>query len=340
MLTHTYPRVCLAHVPTPLEAMPNLSQQLRGPRLWVKRDDCTGLALGGNKARQLEFYLGDALAQGADTVLTTGAVQSNHVRMTVAAARKLGLAVEVQLEDRVPHKGPEYYQTGNPLLIKLMGATVHRYPVGEDEGGADVALEERAAVLRQGGAKPYVIPLSGDHTPLGALGYVVCAQELLDQAKAMDMGIDAVALASGSASTHAGLLAGLRALGCDIPVYGFCVRRARELQRERVYRRACQVATMVGHGGVVGPDDVWVDDSTLAPGYGQLNPATVEAIQLAARWEGLLLDPVYNGKSLAGLIQLVEGGRFAPHHQVVFLHTGGAPALFSYPELMTLPANP
>ena len=334
MLTDDYPRVDLAHTPTPLEPMGNLSAELGGPELWIKRDDCTGLAMGGNKARQLEFYIGDALAQGADTLLTTGAIQSNHVRMTVAAARKLGLACEVQLEERVPGRAPEYYDSGNPFLVRLMDVPVHRYADGEDEEGADRALFDRAAELKAESRTPYVIQLAPGHKPLGALGYVKAAGELLDQAKALDIAIDAVVLPSGSGSTHAGLLAGLRARGSRAWVYGFSVRRDRQAQAERVAGRLSEVARMIGAEGAAGEEDVWVDDSTLGPGYGQLTDGVVEAIGLAARLDGILLDPTYTGKAMAGLIGLVRSGELGPGTRAVFLHTGGTPALFGYPELV------
>lgn len=334
MLTDKFHRVDLSHCPTPLEPMANLRQRLGGPKLWVKRDDCTGLAMGGNKARQLEFYIGHALSLSADTILTTGAVQSNHVRMTVAAARKLGLNVEVQLEQRVEGRRPEYYSLGNPFLLKLMGATIHHYPVGEDEDGADQALENRAEVLRQSGHTPYVVPLSGHHTPYGALGYVHCAEELMNQANHQSVHIDAIVLASGSATTHSGLLSGLRALGRDIPVFGFCVRRNQDAQRLRVADKVRQVTEMIDHPGVVTDQDIWVDDRMFGPGYGQLNEPTLEAISLCAEQEGLLLDPTYTGKSMAGLIDLVRDGVFTPDQNIVFLHTGGTPALFGYPEIL------
>jgi D-cysteine desulfhydrase/L-cysteate sulfo-lyase len=176
-LTKDFPRVELSHRPTPLELMTNVSAEF-DTRVWIKRDDCTGLAFGGNKSRQLEFYIGQAMEQGADTLLTTGAVQSNHVRMTVAAARKMGLEVEVQLEHRVDREQPEYHRSGNPYLVRLMGAKIHYYPEGEDEAGADHALERRAAELASKGRKAYVIPLSNAHTPYGALGIdraIACA---------------------------------------------------------------------------------------------------------------------------------------------------------------------
>jgi len=334
MLTDKYPRVDLSHTPTPLEVLTNLSNKLKGPRIWAKRDDCTGLAMGGNKARQLEFYIGDAISKGADTLLTTGAIQSNHVRMTIAAARKIGLEVEVQLEKRVEGRQQEYYQSGNPFLMKMMGAKIHYYPVGEDEEGADKALYQRAEELRKQGANPYVIPLSGDHIPYGSLGYVKCAEELILQFKQRSVNVDAIMLASGSATTHAGMLAGLRALGSDIPVYGFCVRRDHASQGERVLQKSRLVAEMIDCPGVVTEDDIWVDDRMLRPGYGQLNEDLLEAIRLTARCEGLLLDPTYTGKAMAGLIHLVTSGHFSTDQNVVFLHTGGTPALFGYPEIL------
>lgn len=334
MLTANYPSVDLAHTPTPLEHLPNLSEALQGAQIWIKRDDCTGLAMGGNKARQLEFYIGDALAKGADTLLTTGAVQSNHARSTVAAARKLGLDVEVQLEQRVEGRHDDYYHSGNPFLMQMMGAKIHQYPEGEDEKGADKALYQRADELTTQGRKPYVIPLSGNHTPYGALGYVKCAQELLLQIQQASLNIDAIVLASGSATTHAGLLAGLRALTSDIAVYGFCVRREQQAQWQQVYKKTSEVAAMIDHPQAIKKEDIWVNDCALAPGYGQLNPQLIEAMQLCARSEGILLDPTYTGKAMAGLIHLIKTEQITAQHKVIFLHTGGTPALFGYPELL------
>ena len=334
MLTDKYPSVVLAHTPTPLEKLNNLSHRLNDVNIWIKRDDCTGLAMGGNKARQLEFYVGDAVSKGADTLLTTGAVQSNHVRMTIAAARKLGLDVEVQLEKRVEGRRQEYYDSGNPFLMKLMGARIHYYPVGEDESGADKALYERAEQLRQEGKKPYVIPLGTDHIPYGSLGYVKCAEELLNQFQQDNTQVDAIVIASGSATTHAGLLAGLRALDSQIPVHGFCVRRDQTSQAERVFEKAVKVADMLSKNDLISKSDILVDDRMLQPGYGQLNEQLLEAMQMMAESEGILLDPTYTGKSMAGLIHLVNSGQFKAGQNIVFLHTGGTPALFGYPEIL------
>ncbi|MSO92003.1 MAG: D-cysteine desulfhydrase family protein [Rhodospirillales bacterium] len=330
-LTAKFPRVTLAHAPTPLEPMPHLSRLLGGPKLYVKRDDCTGLFLGGNKARQLEYYFGAALAEGADTVLTTGAVQSNHARQTAAAARKLGLGCEIQLENRVSGMAPEYYNlSGNVLLYRLLGVPIHTYPVGEDEEGADAQLEGIAAGIRDRGGKPYIIPLAARHPPLGALGYVDAMAETLEQARAQKIEIDAIVLPTGSAATHAGTLAGLRALGSRTKVFGICIRRNAALQSERVLARTRAAAKLLGTEHTIGNADVWVTDDYLGPGYGLPTPGMMEATELAAQTEALLVDPVYTGKAMAGLIGLVRKGHFKPSDTVVFLHTGGIPSLFGY----------
>jgi L-cysteate sulfo-lyase len=331
-----YAHTPLAFCPTPLEQMKHLSEEFKQAghhlNLWIKRDDCTGLGAGGNKARQLEFYAGEALAQGADTLLTTGAIQSNHVRMTVAAARKLGMACEVQLEQRVSDRPQEYYRSGNPFLVHMMGAKVHHYAHGEDEAGADKALYAIASELKKMGKKPYVVPLSPGHPPLGALGYMLAAEEILQQAR--DFKMDAIVLASGSGTTHSGLLTGLRALGSQTQVYGICVRRSAALQRPRVVERCRTLSEMLDLGTPVQESDILLDDSTLAPGYGELNDRVYRAIFKAASSEGILLDPTYTGKAMAGLTQLIEQDIFADGQHVVFLHTGGLPGAFGYPELM------
>jgi len=314
--------------------MPNLSRALGGPNLWVKRDDCTGLAMGGNKARQLEFYFGDALARGADTVIITGAVQSNFVRQTAAAAAKLGLACEVQLEHRVPTTAREYAASGNVLLDRLLGATIHHLPEGADEQAADAAQEAIADRIRSQGRRPYVIHLAPGHPPLGALGYVVAMEELLSQAAERDLAFDAVVLPSGSAATHAGTLVGLRRQGSPVEVIGVCVRRGKDLQGPRVVRQASATAELAGNPGIVAEDDVVVFDDWLGPGYGLATPEMKEAMALAARREGLLLDPVYTGKSMAGLIGLVRRGYFGGSGNVLYLHTGGTPALFGYSSMI------
>ena len=333
-LVKDFPRVRLGHTPTPLELLANISAEF-GISVWVKRDDCTGLAFGGNKTRQLDFYIGQAVHEGADILLTTGAVQSNHVRTTVAAARKLGLDVEVQLEHRVEREQPEYHNSGNPYLVRLMGAQIHYYPVGEDEEGADKALETRAAELAAEGRKPFVIPLSNAHTPNGAMGYIEGGEEVLEQLQARQIDPVRFIVPTGSASTHSGFLLGLRARGCEIPVHGVCVRRDALSQHERVSKKINSVIAAIGCDTQIADDDIICDDSELAPGYGMPNEATVEAIRYMARSEGILLDPTYSGKTFAALLKMLRRGEFSAGEQVVFLHTGGAVSLFGYPELVS-----
>ncbi|MFQ5624662.1 MAG: D-cysteine desulfhydrase family protein [Paracoccaceae bacterium] len=325
----TFPRIRACHAPTPLETLGNLGADL-GLALTVKRDDCTGIAFGGNKVRQLEFYFGAARAEGADTVLITGAIQSNFARITAAMARKLGMDCHIQLEERVPGTGDLYRRNGNVLLDRLLGATLHSYPEGEDEAGADAALRGIAAGLRRRGRKPYVIPLAADHPPLGALGYVCAAIELAQQADGQPP-FDEIVIASGSALTHTGLLFGLRALGIATPVLGICVRRDAAAQGARVAKRLDDLAELLSIPSPVPAFDVTVDDSALPPGYGRLSDATVEAIELTARTEGLFLDPTYTGKTMAGLIGLARSGELAGK-RVLFWHTGGQPALFAYAD--------
>jgi len=328
------PRTLLAHTPTPIEHLPNLSAHLAGASLYVKRDDCTGLAFGGNKSRQLEYYIGHALSLGADTLLTTGAVQSNHVRMTVAAARKMGLDIEVQLEQRVARDQVEYQQSGNAFLIKLLGAKIFYYPQGEDEDGADDRLYQRAEALRKSGKSPYVIPLANVKVPYGALGYVEAAEELLMQFKQLKINPSAIVLPTGSASTHAGLLTGLRLLKEQTPVIAYCVRRDASAQKTRVKHKLESLAELMEISSDTAINDIICRDDTFYPSYGLLNPATEEAIKIMAQTEGILLDPTYSGKAFAGLLHMVKQGEFTKNDQLVFLHTGGAPALFAYPELV------
>ena len=337
-----FPRVRLGHAPTPLDPAPNLGAAL-GVDLRIKRDDCTGLAFGGNKVRQLEFHFGEARARGADTVLVTGAVQSNLVRIAAAAARKLGMAVHIQLEERVADGGETYRTSGNLLLDRVLGATLHPFPEGEDEAAADAAMERRAAALAAEGRNPYVIHSAPGHRPLGGLGYVLAAEEIVEQAPGMRF--DAVVCASGSALTHAGMLVGLRALGEQVPVLGICVRRDAASQAARVAQVASALAAMIDCPDAFDAGGVEVSDAVLAPGYGRLNEAVREAMALAAGHEGLLLDPVYTGKAMAGLIAHVRTRRIAPGSRVLFVHTGGQPALFAYadslgPWLSEAPGGP
>jgi D-cysteine desulfhydrase family pyridoxal phosphate-dependent enzyme len=322
-----HPRVTLGHSPTPIDHLNNLSADL-GFSIDVKRDDCNGLAFGGNKVRQLEFYFGAARDAGADTVLITGAVQSNFVRTTAAAAAKLGLAAEVQLEDRVADADALYQHSGNVLLNEMLGAVVSTFPEGENEAAADAALDARAAQLKAKGRQPYVIHLGIDHPPIGGLGYAAAAAECIDQLGSNLP--DAVVIPSGSGLTHAGFLAGARACGWSVPVFGICVRRTADLQYPRVMTRTRQIAALLGHDDLIKDSDVIVRDTVLAPGYGQLNDAVTHAIDIAARREALLLDPVYSGRTLAGLIDCINAEVMAPGSKILMIHTGGNPGLFAY----------
>lgn len=313
--------------PTPIEPLNRLSDTL-GIDLWIKRDDLTGIGMGGNKIRQLEFYFGSALAQGADTILITGAVQSNYVRSAAAVAAKLGLKAVIQLEDRVPNKGKIYASSGNVLLGQILGAEYMFYPEGEDEEGADKALRARAKELRAEGRNPYVIPLGLNNNPLGALGYVCAAREILKQGPSFD----AIVVASGSGQTHGGLLTGLRAFGSTTPVYGVCVRRDAIQQKARLQELTKNLSDMLSAPVVVSPTDIITYDGVLAPGYGQLSENVSIALRMMAQSEGLFLDPVYTGKTFAGLLALVKEGAIRKGMRVLFVHTGGQPALFAYQE--------
>jgi len=328
-----FPRAILAHAPTRLEPLQNIMRASGHPHLYVKRDDATGLAMGGNKARQLEYYFGAALAEGADTVLITGAVQSNFVRQCAASARKLNLACEIQLEDRVQGLPPGQMEKGNALLDRILGVPIHRFAVGEDEDGADNNLEKIADDIRARGGKPYVIHLGADHPPLGALGYVDSAREIIEQTEALGVRLAAVVVASGSAASHAGMLGGLRHYGVDIPVHGICVRRNAVLQHARVLKRTLILGDMLGKPDLVTAEDVITNDDFIGEGYGKPTPGTMKAIERGAREETLILDPVYSGKAFDGFLSLVDDNTLPRDGAVVFVHTGGTPGLFAYGHL-------
>lgn len=320
-----HPRVVLNRAPTPIEPLPRLSEAL-GIDLSVKRDDLAGVSFGGNKTRQLEYYLGAAQAEGADTILITGAVQSNFVRTAAASAAKLGMRTIVQLEDRVPGMDETYARSGNVFLSEILGAEVMRYPEGEDEAGADRALHARAEALRAEGRRPFVIPLGLTARPLGALGYMRAAEEILAQGGRWD----AIVVASGSGLTHGGLLAGLRAAGDGTRVIGSCVRRAADLQSARIAKVIEAVEGLIGRSVGLREGDIEIWDGALAPGYGRIGPRAAAAMRLMARQEGLFLDPVYTAKVFAAIPALVETRSIAPGARVLFVHTGGLPALFAY----------
>jgi L-cysteate sulfo-lyase len=327
-----FPRIQLGHLPTPLEPMKRLTELLGGPRLWIKRDDCTGLSGGGNKTRKLEFLMADALARGADTIITQGATQSNHARQTAAAAAKLGLACHLLLEDRTGSNERAYNYNGNVLLDRLHGATISKRPGGADMNAEMEALADR---LRADGRKPYVIP-GGGSNPVGALGYVNAALELLYQAGMMGLNVAQVVHATGSAGTQAGLVTGFKALGSGIPVLGIGVRAPKPVQERNVLALARATAEHLGLGDIVEAADVVADCDYVGPGYGLATPGMVEALKTVARAEGILLDPVYSGKGMDGLISLVRKGAFREDSDIVFIHTGGSAGLFGYPDQLDL----
>jgi len=326
MLLARFPRVRLTHAPTPLEPMPRLSELLSGPRLWIKRDDCTGLALGGNKTRKLEYLMGDAIAQKADIVITQGATQSNHARQTAAAAARVGLGCEILLENRTGIEAADYRISGNVLLDRLFGATLRYLPGGSD---MDAAMAARAEELRAQRRRPYVIP-GGGSNPIGALGYVTSALELVEQANVKGLDIDCVVTATGSTGTQAGLVAGFEGIRSGIPVLGICVRAPQAIQEEKVHALAQRTADLLGVAGAVARERVVANSDYVGGGYGVPTEGMMEAMELVARTEGIVLDPVYSGKAMAGLIDLVRRGHFTRDANVVFMHTGGAVGLFGY----------
>jgi len=329
-----FPRLHFAHLPTPLEPMTNLSKLLGGPNLWIKRDDCTGLAGGGNKTRKLEFLIADAVDQGADTIITQGATQSNHARQTAAIAIKLGMKCHILLEDRTGMADSDYNYNGNVLLDQLFGATLKKLDAGTD---MNAAMEDLAAELKADGKKPYIIPGGGSNA-IGALGYVNAALEILNQANNTGLKIDHVVHGTGSAGTQAGLVTGFAGSNSLIPVLGIGVRIPKDKQEENVFALAERTAEHLGIPGAVKREDVVANCDYVGKGYGFPAESTLEAIELFARCEGILLDPVYSGKGAAGLIDLIRKGHFKKDENIVFLHTGGAQALFGYREAFSLPA--
>ena len=301
-----------------------LSAALGGPTIYVKRDDLLGLAGGGNKTRKLEFLVADALSQGADTLITCGAVQSNHCRLTLAAAVVEGLRCRLVLKDRSP-RAYDPGATGNNLLFQLLGVEGIRLCPPEAE--ADQAMREVADELVSEGRKPYIIPLGGS-APLGGLGYAACARELLDQGDEMGIRIQHVVCPNGSGGTHAGLLAGF--CGAEVLVTGISVSGSREVREERTHELARRVLSLTGGEGSVARNEVICLDDYVGDGYTLPTPEMVEAVELVARTEGILLDPTYTGKAMAGLIDLVRKGRFRSSDSVVFVHTGGTPGLYAY----------
>lgn len=314
------PKVKIAHLPTPLDEMPRLSKALGGPRLFIKRDDQTGLAMGGNKTRKLEYLVADALTQHATTLITTGAPQSNHCRQTAAAAAKFGLRAILVLAGEPPEDW-----TGNLLLDVLLGAEVRwTGPRQWEAVMAEIVEEERDV-----GRVPYIIPYGGSN-PVGVTGYVAAMAEFLEQLEQRSLQVQRIVLASSSGGTQAGLVVGAKAFGFGGWIEGISVDKERSVLRETVLRLAAKTAAYMGLRSTFTPKEFTIHDEYVGQGYGIMGEAEREAIRLVAQTEGILLDPVYTGKAMAGMIDLIRQGIYHPDETIVFWHTGGTPGLFAY----------
>ena len=320
-LLHQFPRLELLGAPTPLEHLPRLSDYL-GRDIFIKRDDFTPVAMGGNKLRKLEFLAADALREGADVLLTAGAIQSNHVRQTAAVAARLGLKCVALLENPIGTHAENYLSNGNRLLLDLMDAEVIMVDALHNP---TEQLAEEATRLEAQGFRPYIVPVGGSNA-LGALGYVECAQEIAHQSEGV-VDFAAVVVASGSAGTHAGLAVGLEHLLPETELVGVTVSRQVEAQLPLVERLRQSLAETL-EVKATAPITLW--DDYFAPRYGEPNDEGMAAVKLLAQLEGILLDPVYTGKAMAGLLDGISQNRFRREGPLLFIHTGGAPALFAY----------
>ncbi len=315
------PRLEFIGAPTPLEYLPRFSDYV-GRDIFIKRDDVTPMAMGGNKLRKLEFLAADALREGADTLITAGAIQSNHVRQTAAVAAKLGLQCVALLENPIGTRAENYLTNGNRLLLDLFNVQVEMVDALTDP---TAQLDELATRLEAQGFRPYVIPVGGSNA-LGALGYVESALEIAQQCEGA-VSLSSVVVASGSAGTHAGLAVGLEQLMPEVELIGVTVSRSVADQKPKVVTLQQAVAEQLA---LKAKADILLWDDYFAPGYGTPNEEGMEAVKLLARLEGILLDPVYTGKAMAGLIDGITQKRFKDEGPILFVHTGGAPALFAY----------
>jgi D-cysteine desulfhydrase family pyridoxal phosphate-dependent enzyme len=315
-----FPGIPLAHLPTPLLPLRRLGQTL-GIELWFKRDDLISFGFGGNKVRGLELLVANALARGADTLVTGAGVQSNHVRATAAAAAYCGLGCTAVFWGAKPER-----IDGNYRLTRMLGAD-YVFTGDADRTSVDRGIEAVCLELRKRGHKPYPIPRGGA-CALGTLGHVLAAKELSDQCQSLGIAPDVIVMATGSGGTHAGWLLGTRALGSPWRVESYTVSREVHAAREQVSRLASEAAELLGLDWRFTPEQAVVHDGFIGPGYGVASPEGAAAIRLVARTEGVLLDPTYTGKAMAGLLAFVQAGRI-PYRRVVFLHTGGEPALFA-----------
>jgi L-cysteate sulfo-lyase len=322
MLTDNRSRVSVAHLPTPLEPLSRLTAQLGGPELWIKRDDQTGLATGGNKARKLEYLIADAMAQEADTLITGGAAQSNHARQTAAAAAKLGLACTLVLRGEAPP-----LVQGNLLLDRLLGAEV----VWAGDQPLPDAMDQVAHDLWAADRHPYIIPYGGSNS-VGATGYVAAMEELLAQCGERGLSFGHIVFATSSGGTQAGLMVGARALEYEGRVLGISVDPQADTLRRLLANLATATAGHLGLGGTFAPEDFVVNDDYLGDGYGVVSDLEREAIHTLARTEGILLDPVYTGRAFGGMLDMIRNDAFRPDERVLFWHTGGTAGLFGYGE--------
>ena len=318
-----FERIKLGHFPTPIEHLKNMSKYLGGPNIFIKRDDCTGLATGGNKTRKLEFLMPDAIKNKAELVVTIGAVQSNHARQTAAACTLMGLKCLIILEQRLKDPPEAYMNSGNVFLNKLFGADIKVCPRNDNP------LEFAQNLIKQikaKGTNVYFIP-GGGSNPIGALGYVECLNEIVKENGKYNF--SEIIHATGSSGTQAGLLAGRKYLNSEIPVIGVCVRYEKEIQINKVYTESVKTCEML-KCKILDKSEVVVDDGYIGPGYGEPTESMKEAVSLLAKKEGILLDPVYSGKAFAGLIGMIRKKQLKKGKNVLFIHTGGAVSLSAY----------
>jgi len=318
-----FERIKLGHFPTPIEHLKNVTKHLGGPNIFIKRDDCTGLATGGNKTRKLEFLIPDAIKNKAELIVTVGAVQSNHARQTAAACTLMGLKCLIILEQRLKDPPESYMKSGNVFLDKLLGAEIKVCPKNEDVAKYS---EKLIKDIKSKGTNVYFIPGGGSNS-VGALGYVECLNEIIQENKKYNF--SQIVHATGSAGTQAGLLAGRKYFNCNIPVTGICVRHKKDIQVDKVYTEAKKTCEKL-RCNILDKSDVIVYDEYIGSGYGEPTEGMIEATKLLARKEAILLDPVYSGKAFAGLIGLIKNKTFAKNDNVLFIHTGGAVSLSAY----------
>ena len=324
-----FPRRRYTPFATPIEFMPHLTRELAGPEIYIKRDDMLGLFPGGNKTRKLEFLVADALAKGADTLITCGAPQSNHCRITLAAAAKEGLKCRFVIEERIAGSYSDN-ANGNHFLFRLMGVEdITVVPAGSDMLGA---MQKIADELATEGRRGYVVPGGGSNT-IGALGYVACVQEILAQCFEQMLSFDQIVVGSGSSGTHAGMVTGLYGSNVNIPVIGISVSRDPQDQEPLVYREVQATAKLLGLRSDVPRELIVVDGGYWRPKYSLPNQRMIEAVQMLARLEGIPLDSTYTGKIMAGLIGRVRQGHYKKGEKVLFIHTGGLPSLFATTEM-------